>query len=180
VDWGSGTGRLSFALAAEFAEVHAFDVSPGMLATARARAVQRGIHNVHFHHLDEEMAPLEADFALSLIVLQHLEKREHVRAGIQSLLGHLKSGGHAVVEIPDLILTLSSRLQPRFHLYRFARRLGIPAARLYTAGLHGMSVLAVPEKEARRLMSECGGNVLSVAKHQDSNYRYVRYLVQKV
>jgi len=71
LDWGSGTGRLSFTLAESFGSVTCVDISTSMQATLRERALDRGIENLDLVRVDDFDGDASHDFALSLITLQH-------------------------------------------------------------------------------------------------------------
>src|SRR5258705_13660201 len=55
LDLGSGPGFFSLALAemvGRAGAVHGVDINARFVADARARAADRGLQHVHFHHLD--------------------------------------------------------------------------------------------------------------------------------
>jgi SAM-dependent methyltransferase len=72
VEIGCGVGRLTRAIAADVAHVHAFDISEGMLAVAR----RSGPANASFHRGDGDtlgaVASGTADLAIAYCVFQHL------------------------------------------------------------------------------------------------------------
>lgn len=74
LDHGCGVGRVTLPLAQSFSEVLALDVSPSMLAEARANAAESSKANVRFELADDHLtnAPGEFDFVNSLMVLQHI------------------------------------------------------------------------------------------------------------
>lgn len=84
LDHGCGVGRLTLPLATRFDQVVAVDVSPDMLAEARANAAACGLSNVRFDIADDtlEAAEGEFDFVNSHMVLQHVP----VRRGLPILL----------------------------------------------------------------------------------------------
>lgn len=79
LDAGCGTGRHSIELATAGANVSAFDLSPGMLARARAKP---GGDRVRFfeHDLDEALpiADGSIDLVISGLVLEHIRYMESV------------------------------------------------------------------------------------------------------
>ena len=75
VDLGAATGTFALAAAAEAARVVAVDVSPAMVAAARAKAEARGVTNlecVQAGFLDYEHTGEPADFVYSRNALHHL------------------------------------------------------------------------------------------------------------
>src|SRR3954452_12784746 len=101
LDYGAGTGRLCIALAARFDTVTALDVSDGMLRTIPERAAQAGVHNVFPTRVDEFQPNADHDFAISLLVLQHLPTVEEVGQSIRLIATALRSGGVGVIEMPE-------------------------------------------------------------------------------
>lgn len=98
LDFGCGVGRLSFPLAARFETVSAVDVSPGMLRELEAnRAAMGGANITAFNSLDA--VPSDSiDFAFSLWVLQHIERRRGYGL-ILDVFRTLRPGGVMCLEI---------------------------------------------------------------------------------
>lgn len=90
LDFGSGLGRLSFAMAAFCDTVSGVDVSPGMIAEARRQALSRNIHNVQFTDIIPPGGRF--DWINSYIVFQHILPSSGY-AIIAELLSCLASGG---------------------------------------------------------------------------------------
>lgn len=178
LDFGAGTGRLSFALASRFEVVTSLDVSQGMLDTLTERATASGICNVTPMLLGEFRPAGDHDFALSLLVLQHLASRDEIAAAIRIIAESLRPGGVAVVEIPQRPLLLRARLQPRMRLYSVLRSLGVSPARLHRLGLSGISMTAVNAISARGMFNDCGLSVIKHVDRGDSDYLYVRWVVR--
>jgi 2-polyprenyl-3-methyl-5-hydroxy-6-metoxy-1,4-benzoquinol methylase len=178
LDYGTGTGRLSFALAARFEQVTAVDISPGMLETVNSRAATAGITNISTVEPAALTTSRDHDFAISLLVLQHLPTLAAIDTAIGLIAGTLRPGAPAVIELPERINMLRARLQPRFHAYRMLRALGISHERLHRAGLSGMSMLRVTEPQARTMFATHGLTVVDRAVSHDSNYDYVRWVVR--
>lgn len=101
VEFGSGVGRVTMELARRFAQVHAYDISPGHLSQAAKRAEEIGVSNCIFHlcgetYLDE----LEkCDFFFSLIVLQH-NPPQIIAQLIRKALRSLNADGIAIFQVP--------------------------------------------------------------------------------
>lgn len=92
---GCGAGRVTRALARQFGEVHAVDVSGEMVAQARealkefprARAYQN-------NGMDLTVVPdLQFDFAFSTIVFQHIPSREVIYEYVREVHRLLRPGG---------------------------------------------------------------------------------------
>jgi SAM-dependent methyltransferase len=94
LDHGCGVGRLTLPLAGQFDAVVGLDVSPSMLAQARANADQSSVSNVEFALADDRLsnAPGEFDFVNSYMVLQHIRVRRGLGI-LARLLEKVKPGG---------------------------------------------------------------------------------------
>jgi predicted TPR repeat methyltransferase len=179
VDYGAGTGRLSFALAAKFDHVTSVDISPGMLSTLQARAATAKISNITTATPSELAAAGEHDFAMSLLVLQHLPSLSAIDNAIGIIASSLAAGAPAVIELPESVHQLRARLQPRFQLYRVLRSLGVGPERLHRTGLSGISMRTVPAKRAELMFANHGLQVVNRVKRPDHDYDYVRWVVRR-
>ena len=94
LDLGSGVGRLSFALARYFDEVHGFDISPSMIAEAAANRDMYGQSAVDFRLSDDRLTKADDsyDFVMSFIVLQHIPVRRGMIL-METMVDKLKPGG---------------------------------------------------------------------------------------
>ena len=74
LDFGCGVGRLTTAIARWADDVVGVDISPSMLAEARANCERLGITNATFHRSDDRLSALSPpfDFLNSSIVFQHI------------------------------------------------------------------------------------------------------------
>ena len=90
LDFGSGLGRLAFAMAATCQSVVGVDVSRGMIAEANIQKAARGYSNVQFDREIPEGGKF--DWINSYIVLQHILPRTGYGL-IQRLLSALNVGG---------------------------------------------------------------------------------------
>lgn len=92
---GCGAGRMTRALAAVFAEVHAVDISAEMIALAsRNLADLRNVHLYKNSGADLSGLPSQSfDFAFSCIVFQHIPSRETIGSYIREVHRCLKPGG---------------------------------------------------------------------------------------
>ncbi|MBL8179343.1 MAG: methyltransferase domain-containing protein [Bryobacterales bacterium] len=91
---GCGAGRLTRALARQFGEVHAVDVSGEMIA--RARQALAGYANTHVYQnngCDLAVLPqLEFDFAYSNIVFQHIPSHAVIETYVREVHRLLRPG----------------------------------------------------------------------------------------
>jgi SAM-dependent methyltransferase len=94
LDHGCGVGRVTLPLAEQFTSVVGLDISPSMLAEARANASRLGIRNVEFALAGDRLsnASGEFDFVNSVITLQHIPVRRGLPI-ISRLLEKVHPGG---------------------------------------------------------------------------------------
>ncbi|QBI52789.1 class I SAM-dependent methyltransferase [Streptomonospora litoralis] len=156
LDFGCGAGRLSNALAAQFASVVGVDISAPMLA--EARRLDRSEGRIEFRLNDRPDLASFGDDSFDLVytdlVLQHLPPglaegylREFTRV--------LRPGGAMVIGVPDRERTTFKGLVFRFApwpLIRWAQRrlLGYPAP---------MRMHPLPRARLTGVLAECGARV---------------------
>ncbi len=103
VDLGCGIGRLTRALAARAGHVRAVDVSPEMLA--RARALNPELRNVTWHLGDgatlRVLDDASADAIVSHVVFQHLPEPELTYGYVREMGRVLRPGGWAAFQVSD-------------------------------------------------------------------------------
>jgi|1186.fasta_scaffold35620_2 trans-aconitate methyltransferase len=180
MDWGSGTGRLTFALLETYDQVTAVDVSRSMLSTLVDRAHQFGLAGRIRPVLVPDLRPDgQHDLALSLLVLQHAADEAEALRALSAMTASLRIGGCLVVEIPAHALTMSARLQPRYRAYRAARMMGFLPATLHRRGLSGISMLCVPEALVRHTLESAGAQIVAVNRWRDSAHEYARYVARR-
>jgi ubiquinone/menaquinone biosynthesis C-methylase UbiE len=100
VELGCGAGRLTAALARDFAEVHALDISPDRIVQARTTI---SYANVKFHQLRQPVIPIAdgaADLCISTHVLQHISDERVVDLYLQEMRRVLRVDGYLVVHVP--------------------------------------------------------------------------------
>lgn len=172
VEVGCGPGRMTRALADRFDRVVALDVSPEMLARARA-AVDRP--TVDFRLVSgERLETVEdalADAAICYLVLQHLPSRRLVRSYLCELGRILRPGGEAFVQLP----LLDPGLRPR--AWRLARSLAVPALeRLSGDPEHAASFrgFRLTEPELEEALGAAGLRVARRDVGQEAPYRHSR------
>lgn len=181
VDWGSGTGRLTFALTEHFDRVVAIDASRSMLARLASRAAEFGMADrIEATTLEEAQPSGRADLLVSLLVLQHLPSKDAALAALTGMLDWLRPDGYLVVEVPDRALTWRARIQPKYRAYRLARALGANPRWLHAKGLSGISMLTLDTLAVRRAVATAGGVVVSCDSVRSSGgHTYRRYLVRR-
>ncbi len=97
LDVATGTGNTAFAVAEFAAQVTGLDVSPGMLAQARARAEREGVGNVTFLEGAAEDLPFP-DASLDLVTSRHAPHHfRDVEAFLREVHRTLKPGGRLVL-----------------------------------------------------------------------------------
>jgi SAM-dependent methyltransferase len=178
LDWGCGTGRLSFALAQRLRSVTSYDIASSMLALLRSRAAERQITNL----LVSDVEPRETnhyDLVVSLLVIQHAPSRADALKLLRAMCDRVRRDGWLVVEIPHRASTVGARVQPRYRLYRLLRGIGVSPTLLGKTGLSGISMLTLSEAVVTRTLTDAGMRVVFVDPIQrDDDYSYNRYYAQ--
>src|SRR5690349_11117165 len=75
LEYGCGTGLLSFALQSDLGQITLADTSPGMLDVLKKKIADAGVMNMHPVRLDLTSDPLPSeryDLIYSLMVLHHI------------------------------------------------------------------------------------------------------------
>jgi len=123
LDFGCGVGRVLIPMAREAEQAVGVDVSPSMLAEARANCAARGIGNVELVPSDDELSRVtgEFDFIHSIIVFQHIPA-DRGAAIFGRLMDRLRPGGVGVAHF-----TYAKTYRPRRLLPWIKRR--VPLAR---------------------------------------------------
>jgi SAM-dependent methyltransferase len=184
LDFGCGVGRVTLALARRFDEVVGIDISPTMIA--RARAIAAGTPNCRFVVGGEgELRALPSghfDFVLSLLVLQHLPTPDEVERAVTELMRALVPGGALVLQAPPR-LPLRRRIQSRRRAYALLRSLGMPSGVLLgRLRLDPIRTTALPEARVAAAARRAGGTILAT-EADDATGPHVpsrRYLITRV
>jgi 2-polyprenyl-3-methyl-5-hydroxy-6-metoxy-1,4-benzoquinol methylase len=152
LDFGSGAGRLSRALAGRFESVVGADLSSTMVA--EARRLNTDISNLRFEHMASRGLPSlpskSFDFVYSRLVLQHIEPAfalEYIRDFVRVL----RDGGVAMFSAPAR--------DPRPDLGGI--RPALRVLRELVPGMVHMSVFALPRKQVEVAVSSAGGRLVA-------------------
>jgi ubiquinone/menaquinone biosynthesis C-methylase UbiE len=89
LEYGCGTGLLSFALQSDLGEITLADTSQGMLDVLREKIASAGVTNMHPVRLDLAADPLPAvryDLTYSLMTLHHIEDVRDMLSKFHDLL----------------------------------------------------------------------------------------------
>jgi ubiquinone/menaquinone biosynthesis C-methylase UbiE len=166
---------MTVELARRFEHVVAVDVSPGMLARARARVAAAGAPNVTFHETDGrglEVVPSEsADVVVCYLVLQHLPSPALVRRHVAEFARVLKPAGEAFVQLPVL------RPGGRARAWRLARAGLMPltaALARHPAGGRAFRGTRLTEAELSAATAAAGLAVVARQTVESSDYRFSR------
>lgn len=101
-DLGCGPGQITPLLAKHFGEVHACDLSEGLLARARAKCA--GFRNVSFHRSDLSsdvsfsFPPVDLVVCVNVIITADLARRERLW---QTVTGQVDRGGTLILVLPS-------------------------------------------------------------------------------
>jgi demethylmenaquinone methyltransferase/2-methoxy-6-polyprenyl-1,4-benzoquinol methylase/ArsR family transcriptional regulator len=97
LDIGTGTGRMLQLLAPHAARVVGVDLSPAMLAVARAGVEREGLRNVQLRQGDVYSLPVEADSYDLALVHQVLHYLDEPQRALREAARALRPGGRLVV-----------------------------------------------------------------------------------
>jgi SAM-dependent methyltransferase len=169
LDFGSGVGRLTRALAARFDRAVGVDISQTMVENATR--FNEDVANVSFQVNARPDLRVFDDASFDLvntrIVLQHLPDRSMILGYVAEFLRVLRPGGLLVFQLPSA-LPLPLRLQPRRNVYLLLRRLGLRPRFLYwRLGLHPNRMVAIPKPDVVEFLEAHGARVLDVVTRRD-------------
>jgi SAM-dependent methyltransferase len=169
LDFGSGVGRLTRALAGRFDRAVGVDISQTMVDNASR--FNEDVPNVSFRQNSRpDLSLFDAasfDLVNTRIVLQHLPDRETILGYLSEFLRVLRPGGILIFQLPSA-LPFVLRLQPRRNVYLVLRRLGLSPHFLYwRLGLHPNRMVAIPKPEVVAFLESKGGRVLDVVTRKD-------------
>ncbi|HEX5425404.1 MAG TPA: class I SAM-dependent methyltransferase [Candidatus Acidoferrales bacterium] len=162
LDFGCGVGRLTRALGAHFGNCCGVDISRQMIG--HARSLNSSVRNCFFMvNSDPHLGIFSSehfDCVLSILVLQHLPRREWIRSAISEFVRVLKRRGLLVFQLPSFI-PWRNRLQPRRRAYQMLRRAGFGHDFLYQSlGLNPIRMTYVKRDDVVALVSRAGAQVV--------------------
>lgn len=186
LDFGCGLGRLTRALAGPFGSAVGVDISPSMVNGAERMNADLG--NVSFAvndraDLTEIAEDGSFDLVFSFIALQHVSSREAIASYITDFVRILRPGGLVAFQLPSWISPIK-RIQPKRHMYRALRGIGVPTATLHgTLQLHPMAMRFLPVDEVLEVLTSAGAEVTgfdTAPPHDDfPGYRSTNYYATK-
>jgi len=175
VEVGCGPGRMTGYLAERFDRVLALDVSPAMVAQARARSYAEGWDNVAFEVVCGErldgVAGGMADVVVCYLVLQHLPARRLVEAYLSEIGRVLAPAGTAFIQLPVLEPGLVARA------WRLLRSAAVPIHALLARGPEASPALRGVRLSGSELGRAIGSAGLVVGARDtgpDAPYRFSR------
>ncbi len=148
VEYGSGLGRVTCALAHVFGRVHGYDISPAHLELARQHAGEVEARNISFHLCSEDLFAKhleKCDFFYSRIVFQH-NSPPVIRDLIAAALASLNEEGIAIFQVPTYGLG-----------YKFSIDDYLQANSAYDMEMH-----CIPQQEVFSLIAVSGCEALEV------------------
>lgn len=171
LDFGSGLGRLSQALADQFEQVLGVDIAPAMVEQATALNRQGERVSYLLNEVDDLAAlPSQTfDFVLSEITLMHM-RPDYSKRYIAEFLRVLRPGGVAVFQLPDP--TKKQRIKeaiPHFILD--------PALRLRAKRAPRMEIYGITRTEIERTTTAAGADVALVEEIHEGHAGNRRYYV---
>lgn len=169
LDFGSGVGRLTRALAGRFDRATGVDISQTMVDNATR--FNEDVPNLSFVvNARSDLSRFEDesfDMVNTRIVLQHLPDREMILGYLAEFVRVLRPGGLLAFQLPSA-LPFTLRLQPRRNVYLALRRLGLSPRFLYwRLGLHPNRMVAIPKDDVVAFLQARGATVLDVVTRQD-------------
>ena len=169
LDFGSGLGRLTRALAERFDTATGVDISETMVGNATR--FNEDVPNLRFVHNNRTDLRVFEDASFDMvntrIVLQHLPDRATIEGYVAEFLRVLRDDGLLVFQLPSH-LSLPIRLQPRRNAYLLLRRLGLKPTFLYwRLGLHPNRMVAIPTADVVRFLEGRGAKVLDTVTRRD-------------
>ncbi len=123
LEYGCGTGLLSFALQPYLGEITLADSAPGMLEVLASKIARSGLHTLHPRLLDLESDALPAerfDLVYTLMTLHHIGQAQKV---LQAFAALLRPGGWLCIADLD-------REDGTFHPPGFSGHLGFERAEI--------------------------------------------------
>jgi ubiquinone/menaquinone biosynthesis C-methylase UbiE len=181
LDFGCGVGRLTRALSGRFREAVGIDISEEMIRLARELSPPENCSFELNTRSDlTHFASASFDFVYSSLVLQHLPRRDLVRAYLGEFLRVLRPGGLAVFQALSH-LPVARRLQPRRRAYALLHHAGLRHEFLLSRlKLVPVRLATISEDDVRSTVEARRGIVEHVEDHSEraDGVRSLRYYVR--
>jgi len=183
LDFGCGVGRMTRSFSQFFPSCVGIDVSGKMVDLARKFNADRP--QCEFVTSASVALPFEDatfDFVFSVLVLQHLPKKNMILGYISEFLRVAKDGGVIVFQLPDEV-PFRNRIQGRRRLWSLLTFLGIPQAWLFKLlGLTPIRMKGISREGVERYIGGQKARVGAVERYDPSEKRYhsFYYFVVKV
>lgn len=175
LDFGSGAGRLTQALALHFDEVVGIDIAPSMVELAR-RYNRHEDRCAYFLNEADDLALFvdnSFDFIYSSITLQHMEpgySKNYIREFIRLLAPH----GLVVFQLPS-----EPVIHWRRRLVRAFRRAVTTPLNVYRRFRHGywpvMEAYGIPRSELLTLLDENAARIVHVQQDNSGGDDWISY-----
>jgi SAM-dependent methyltransferase len=164
IEIGCGIGRLLVPHSRRFSEVRGVDVSPTMLAGARAVAEEQGQHNVRTYlpHEAWDVPPANADYVYSYLVFQHITEPRAIAEYATRTARALRKGGIAQLQFDTRPATVGYLLRER-----------LPDVLLPRTQRRGIRRIRRDAEWVRRLITGAGLEILSERDAQTSKHWFV-------
>lgn len=125
LDYGCGTGTKACELASHVKEIHGIDISAEMVESAKSKAVNSNVENVHFVQatiFDNEYEKESFDVIFAFNMLHTVDNPHHVAQRIKELL---KPNGLLISATPCLGGRKSLMVSMQIYLVRLLSKIGV-------------------------------------------------------
>ena len=185
LDFGCGAGRLTQGLARHFERVTGVDISPRMVALARAHCADERVRFAENARPDLRMfADASFDFVYSRITLQHVAPRYTLRY-LAEFARVLAPGGVMSVQVPERVPAGDPPDRLRFSAWpptlimRVARHVRYHHPGWFP-GTPKMQMYAVPRAQVAAVLSGAGAEILSVEGSEHGDVENTIYIARRM
>jgi len=176
LDFGCGVGRMTRAFSSFFTECVGIDVAPGMINLARRYNSDRP--SCKFIASTAAVFPFEDkvfDFVFSVLVLQHLPRKNTILRCVAELIRVAKEGGVIVFQLPNEV-PFRRRIQGRRRLWSLLSFMGVPETWMFRRlGLSPIKMNGIAMDEVERFVRAHGAQVQAAERYDRSEGRYHSY-----
>jgi SAM-dependent methyltransferase len=166
LDFGCGVGRMTRAFAGVFTTCTGIDVSEKMVALARKFNSEQA--NCQFISSDSGVLPFadeSFDFVFSVLVLQHIPRRDTILGYIAEFIRVATDKGVIVFQLP-IEVPLWRRIQLRRRLWSWLASLGIPESWLFRKlHLAPIPINGISRQEIENFVRARGAKVQAVERY---------------